>query len=59
MESPGVPPHRHRGPACRALTAPNAASGDPALRFEIGADGKVSLVHVGTMPVLGYVEGCA
>jgi hypothetical protein len=41
------------------LTAPNAASGDPALRFEIGADGKVSLIHVGTMPVLGYVEGCA
>ena len=27
--------------------------------IEIGADGKVSLMHVGTMPVLGYVEGCA
>lgn len=41
------------------LTAPNAPSGDPALRFEIGADGKVSEIHVGTMPVLGYVEGCS
>lgn len=41
------------------LTAPNAASGDPALRFEIDAEGKVSEIHVGTMPVLGYVEACA
>lgn len=41
------------------LTAPNAEGGDPALRFEIDAAGKVSLIHLGTMPVLGYVEGCA
>jgi hypothetical protein len=41
------------------LTAPGAENGDPALRFEIGADGKVSAIHVGTMPVLGYVEGCS
>ncbi len=41
------------------MTAPNAESGDPALRFEIGADSKVALIHVGTKPVLGYVEGCA
>ncbi len=41
------------------LTAPNAKSGDPALRFEIDSDGKVSEIHVGTMPVLGYVEGCS
>lgn len=41
------------------LTAPNAESGAPALRFEIGADGKVSEIHVGTMPVLGYVEACS
>ncbi|WP_066555495.1 hypothetical protein [Croceicoccus bisphenolivorans] len=41
------------------LTAPNAESGDPAVRFELGADGKVTEMHVGTMPVLGYVEGCA
>lgn len=52
-------PHEYVDPPAKYLTAPNAASGDPALRFEIGDDGKVSLVHVGTMPVLGYVEGCA
>ena len=52
-------PHAYVDAPAKYLTAPNAAGGDPALRFEIGADGKVSLVHVGTMPALGYVEGCA
>ena len=52
-------PHQYERAPAKYLTAPNAASGDPALRFEIGADRKVSLIHVGTMPVLGYVEGCA
>ena len=52
-------PHEYESPPAKYLTAPNAARGDPALRFEIGMDGKVSLIHVGTMPVLGYVEGCA
>lgn len=52
-------PHKYEPAPAKYLTAPNAASGDSALRFEIGADGKVKLMHVGTMPVLGYVEGCA
>ena len=52
-------PHKYVEAPAKYLTAPNAASGGPALRFEIGADGKVSLIHAGTMPVLGYVEGCA
>ncbi|WP_404482343.1 hypothetical protein [Novosphingobium sp. BL-52-GroH] len=52
-------PHKYEDAPAKYLTAPNAASGDPALRFEIGSDGKVGLIHVGTMPVLGYVEGCA
>ena len=52
-------PHEYQSAPAKYLTAPNAASGDPALRFEIGDDGKVTLIHVGTMPVLGYVEGCA
>lgn len=52
-------PHKYVASPAKYLTAPNAASGDSALRFEIGADGKVSLIHVGVMPVLGYVEGCA
>ena len=52
-------PHEYVAPPAKYLTAPGAERGGPALRFEIGADGKVDLVHVGTMPVLGYVEGCA
>jgi len=52
-------PHKYVDAPAKYLTAPNAAGGDSALRFEIGADRKVSLIHVGTMPVLGYVEGCA
>lgn len=52
-------PHKYVEAPAKYLTAPNAGSGDPALRFEIGADRRVSLIHVGTEPVLGYVEGCA
>lgn len=52
-------PHEYGGPPAKYLTAPNAGGGDPALRFEIGGDGRVGLIHAGTMPVLGYVEGCA
>ena len=52
-------PHKYVEAPAKYLTAPNAPSGDPALRFEIGRDGKVTLMHIGTMPVLGYVEGCA
>ncbi len=52
-------PHEYEGAPAKYLTAPNARRGEPALRFEIGQDRKVSLIHVGTMPVLGYVEGCA
>ena len=51
-------PHKYEDAPAKYLTAPNAASGDPALRFEIGQDGKVKLIHIGTMPALGYVEGC-
>ncbi|HET9640533.1 MAG TPA: hypothetical protein VFP12_15140 [Allosphingosinicella sp.] len=52
-------PHKYSEAPAKYLTAPNADSGDPALRFEIGADGKVALIHIGTRPVLFYVEGCA
>lgn len=52
-------PHKYVDAPAKYLTAPNAASGDPALRFETDAEGRVSLIHVGTMPVLGYVEGCS
>ena len=33
------------------------ASGDPAVRLEVRRDGRMSLMHVGTMPVLASVEG--
>ena len=49
-------PHKYVDAPAKYLTAP---SGDPALRFEIDEDGKVSLIHVGMQPQLGYVEGCA
>lgn len=51
-------PHKYEAAPAKYLTAPNAARGDLALRFEIGHDGRVALIHVGTMPALGYVEGC-
>lgn len=52
-------PHAYVAAPGKYLTAPGAESGDPALRFEIGADRKVTEIHVGTMPVLGYVEACS
>lgn len=52
-------PHAYSGAPAKYLTAPVGKQGGPALRFEIGPDGKVSLIHVGTMPELSYVEGCA
>jgi len=52
-------PHKYEAAPAKYLTAPNAAPGEPAVRFEIGQDRKVSLIHVGMMPALGYVEGCA
>ncbi|MEH6757362.1 MAG: hypothetical protein V7676_07610 [Parasphingorhabdus sp.] len=52
-------PHKYEDAPAKYLTAPNADSGDAALRIEIGSDGKVSVIHVGTMPVLAYVEACS
>lgn len=49
-------PHKYAAAPARYLTQPG---NEPRLRFEIGEDGRVSLVHVGLMPQLGYVEGCA
>ncbi len=52
-------PHKYEDAPAKYLTAPNAGKDDPGLRFEIGQDGKVKMIHVGLMPALGYVEGCA
>lgn len=52
-------PHHYIDAPGKYLTAPNAKSGESALRFEIDGDGKVSQIHVGTMPTLAYVEACS
>lgn len=49
-------PHKYVEAPAKYLTQPG---NDPRLRFEIGEDGRVSLIHAGLMPQLGYVEGCA
>ena len=51
--------HKYEAPPAKYLTAPNAAPDSSALRFEIGQDGRVSMIHIGLMPVLAYVEGCS
>ena len=52
-------PHKYQAAPAKYLTAPGASATNPALRFEIAEDGTVSLIHVGLMPQLEYVEGCA
>lgn len=52
-------PHAYQAAPAKYLTAPNASRNDPALRFEINGEGFVDIVHVGLMPQLAYVEGCA
>lgn len=52
-------PHKYEDAPAKYLTAPNAGRDSSGLRFEIGQDGKVRMIHVGLMPALGYVEGCA
>lgn len=49
-------PHKYVDAPAKYLTQPGD---DPRLRFEIDAEGKVSLVHIGVRPTLEYVEGCA
>lgn len=51
-------PHKYVASPAKYLTAPEASAAAPGLRFEISIKQKVSLMHVGTMPILGYVEGC-
>ncbi|VFR18374.1 hypothetical protein ANDO1_2664 [plant metagenome] len=51
--------HKYESPPAKYLTSPDASLSSAGVRFEIGADGKVKLIHVGLMPVLAYVEGCA
>ena len=52
-------PHKYEDAPAKYLTAPGVERGGPGLRFEIGQDGAVKLIHVGLMPELAYVAGCA
>jgi hypothetical protein len=52
-------PHNYVEAPAKNLTTPDASVGKPALRFEFGSDGKVSFIHAGMEPVLGYSEACA
>ena len=49
-------PHKYVDAPAKYLTQPG---NDPRLHFEIDDKGKVSLVHVGVLPTLEYVEGCS
>ncbi len=49
-------PHKYLAAPGKYLTQPGA---DPRLHFEINADETVSLIHVGALPELTWVEGCA
>ncbi|WP_370031437.1 hypothetical protein [Qipengyuania mesophila] len=53
---PGFRETPHKYTEGKYLTQPGT---DPRLRFETDPDGTVTIVHVGMMPELGYVEGCA
>ncbi|MBU2033583.1 MAG: hypothetical protein KKH37_07440, partial [Alphaproteobacteria bacterium] len=49
-------PHKYLAAPGKYLTQPGD---DPRLHFEIDTDGRVSLSHVGALPELTWVEGCA
>lgn len=41
------------------LTTPGADTREPAVRFEMSPQGRVTAMHFGMMPTLGYVEACS
>ncbi len=49
-------PHKYLAAPGKYLTQPGD---DPRLHFEIDTDETVSLIHVGALPELTWVEGCA
>lgn len=49
-------PHKYVDAPGKYLTQPGP---DPRLHFEIDTDATVSLIHVGALPELIWVEGCA
>lgn len=54
----GAEPHEYSDPPAKNLY--HGEEGEPnALRFEIGADGRVTAIHAGASPQLRYSEGCS
>ncbi|MEJ6011305.1 hypothetical protein [Novosphingobium aquae] len=51
-------PHKYVAGA-KYLTTPGAENGRPAVRLEMSPQGKVTAIHIGMMPTLGYVEACS
>ena len=52
-------PHDYVDAPAKNLYWEPKGTGAPALRFEIGGDGKVDMIHAGIQPALSYSEGCA
>lgn len=52
-------PHKYADAPAKYLTSPDAKDGASGIRFEIGGEGTVQLIHIGLRPALEYVEGCA
>lgn len=52
-------PHKYQAAPAGYLTQPDLGAGQPRLRFEIGTNRKVEVIHIGLPPSLGLVEGCA
>ncbi len=51
-------PHKYVAGA-KYLTTPGAENRQTAVRFEMSPQGKVTAMHFGMMPTLGYVEACS
>lgn len=52
-------PHKYEAAPAGYLTQPNLAPDQTGLRFEIGPDRKVDVIHIGLPSSLSLVEGCA
>lgn len=50
--------HKYKSAPAKYLTAADAGTNVPGLRFEISTDGSVAVIHARLPPVLAYVEGC-
>lgn len=52
-------PHKYEEAPAGYLTQPDLKPDQPGLRFEIGPDRKVKVIHIGLPASLSLVEGCA